>query len=406
MRVAVKPMAAGPQLQVAATSFLSLFAVIGLALYGLPFFYDFMVQDFGWTRAEVTSGNALSKVIVRPLFAFAAGWIIDRYGPRQLMLFGLLMAATALVGLGSISTLELFYLFYIFHAIGYVCGGPLPNQVLLSHWFTGSRGKAMGFAYLGAGLGGALVPWLAHWLSLKFGWHVALIALGGLVIATAVPMVFVLPELPRSYLQSDRNAKGGSLRDVLTSKSFYLLMIGSMCAVAAVGGTNQHLKLFLSLDRGQPQGEIAAILSLVLAASMVGRLFIGWLADRIQKQHVMLVVTLLVASAIPMLLLASIPGLIYVFAFVFGLAFGGTYFIIPLVAADLFGIRALGRLMGIILTADALADSSTPVVVGHLHDLSDSYRDGFLLLTVLAVLAAMAVALMPGRRLDSHLPPA
>jgi len=202
-------MVAAPQLQVAATSFLSLFAIVGLALYGLPFFYDFMVQDFGWTRAEVTSGNALSKIIVRPLFAFAAGWIVDRYGPRRLMLFGLLMAAAALVGLGSISTLELFYLFYVFHAIGYVCAGPLPNQVLLSHWFTGSRGKAMGFAYLGAGLGGALVPLLAHWLSLEFGWHAALVALGALVIAVAVPMVLVLPELPRTYLETDRSVKGG-----------------------------------------------------------------------------------------------------------------------------------------------------------------------------------------------------
>ncbi len=404
MRVAVKPMAVVPQLQVAATSFLSLFAIVGLALYGLPFFYDFMVQDFGWTRAQVTSGNALSKVIVRPLFAFAAGWIIDRYGPRRMMLFGLFMAATALVGLGSISSLELFYLFYVFYAIGYVCGGPLPNQVLLSQWFTGSRGKAMGFAYLGVGLGGALVPLLAHWLVRVFGWHTALVALGGLVIVTAVPMVLVLPGLPSPYRGTDRNAKGGSLRDVLMSRSFYLLMIGSMCAAAAVGGTNQHLKLFLSLDRRQPQGEIAAILSLVMAASMVGRLFMGWLADRVRKQHVMLLITLLVASAIPLLLLASIPGLIYVFAVVFGLAFGGAYFIIPLVAADLFGVRALGRLMGIILTADAFADSATPVAVGHLHDLSASYKDGFLLLIVLAILGALAVAMMPGRTRHERMP--
>ena len=45
---------------------MSLFAIVGLALYGLPFFYDFMVRDFGWTRAQVTSGNALSKLVVGP----------------------------------------------------------------------------------------------------------------------------------------------------------------------------------------------------------------------------------------------------------------------------------------------------------------------------------------------------
>src|SRR5213593_1551033 len=120
----------GGQVHAAATAFLALFSIVGLALYGLPFFYDFMVRDNGWTRAQVTSGNALSKLVGGP----------------------------ALVGLGVARTLPLFYFFYLFNALGYVCGGPLPNQVLLSRWFDRARGKAMGFAYLGIGVGGALVP--------------------------------------------------------------------------------------------------------------------------------------------------------------------------------------------------------------------------------------------------------
>jgi hypothetical protein len=134
------------QAQVAATSFLALFAIVGLALYGLPFFYDFMVRDFGWSRAQVTSGNAISKLLVGPLFGFVAGWMVDRFGPRRLMVAGILMAGIALVGLGMIGTLAGFYFFYVFNALGYVCGGPLPNQVLLSRWFTAARGRAMGFA--------------------------------------------------------------------------------------------------------------------------------------------------------------------------------------------------------------------------------------------------------------------
>jgi sugar phosphate permease len=145
------------QIQVAATSFFALFAIVGIALYGLPFYYDYMVKEFGWSRAQVTSGNALSKLVVGPLFGFFAGWIVDRFGPRRLMLAGILMAAVALIGLGNVSVLSLFYFFYLFNALGYVCAGPLPNQVLLTRWFDKSRGKAMGFAYLGIGIGGALV---------------------------------------------------------------------------------------------------------------------------------------------------------------------------------------------------------------------------------------------------------
>ena len=94
------------QFQVAATSFLALFSIVGLALYGLPLYYDFMVQQFGWSRTQVTSGNALSKLLVGPLFGFIAGWVIDRFGPRRLMLAGVLMAGTAVIGLGAMSALR------------------------------------------------------------------------------------------------------------------------------------------------------------------------------------------------------------------------------------------------------------------------------------------------------------
>ena len=97
--------------QAAATAFVVLFCIVGIALWGLPFYYDFMVQQFGWTRAQVTSGNALSKLVVGPVF-FLAGWIVDRFGPRRVMIIGILMAGAALAGLGSISSLGMFYFFY------------------------------------------------------------------------------------------------------------------------------------------------------------------------------------------------------------------------------------------------------------------------------------------------------
>src|SRR5215468_9973116 len=182
--------------QAAITAFVVLFWIVGVSLWGLPFFYDFMVQEFGWTRAQVTSGNALSKLVVGPIFGFLAGWVIDRYGPRRVMMTGILMAAFALVGLGRISNLGLFYFFYVFNALGYVCGGPLPNQVLLTQWFDRSRGKAMGFAYLGIGIGGAVVPLLSYWLTQMFGWRTALQALGATIIALSLPLVFFVKEKP------------------------------------------------------------------------------------------------------------------------------------------------------------------------------------------------------------------
>ena len=383
------------QAQAAATSFLALFAIVGLALYGLPFFYDFMVRDFGWSRAQVTSGNALSKLVVGPLFGFLAGWLVDRFGPRRLMIGGILMAGIALVGLGMIHTLAGFYLFYLFNALGNVCGGPLPNQVLLSRWFTTARGRAMGFAYLGIGLGGALVPFLAVWLTRAVGWQGALQVLGALIIVVALPLALLVREAPETASTTSTNLDRPRIGPVLRAPAFYLLLVGSMCSIAAVGGANQHLKLFLSLDHGYSQAGAAQIASLVLASSLVGRLGAGWLADRFAKKYVMLVIYLLVVSAIPLLLLPGARGTIYLFAVVFGLGLGGEYMVIPLMAGELFGVRVLGRTMGVVLTGDGIAEAVAPWVVSRMHDASGSYTNGFLALIGCALTGAIAVALLP-----------
>lgn len=388
-----------PQLQVAANAFLTLFSLVGLSFYGLPFFYDFMVREFGWSRATVTSGNAVAKIIVGPLFGFLAGWIVDRFGPRRLMLAGILMGGFAVTGLSQMSALWMLYFFYLFNALGYVCGGPLPNQVLLSRWFDKARGKAMGFAYLGIGVGGAVVPQLARWLEGRLGWHSALATLGLLMIAIAFPMAWFVKEQPDKELSEEYEKKAvepaPSLGGILRSKAFYLLTIGSMCSIGAVGGTNQHLKLFMSLDMKFTQTQAANIISLVLASSIAGRLLMGWLADRFPKKYVMLLIYAMVSAAIPLLYFTSTPGVIYVFAIAFGIAFGGDYMIIPLMAAEQFGLKVMGRVMGIILTVDSLAEALSPMLVGRLYDVSKSYANGFAALIVLAVIGAIAISMLP-----------
>jgi sugar phosphate permease len=392
---------------VVATAFAALFSVVGLALYGLPLYYDFMVREFGWSRTMVTSGNAISKLVVGPLFGFGAGWIVDRFGPRRLMMAGILMAGGALVGLGFISAAWTFYFFYFFNALGYVCGGPLPCQVLVSRWFDRTRGKAMGIAYLGIGIGGAVVPLLSHWLTDLFGWRGSLQAVGVLIVLIAFPLAFFVREAPMDTRDAARGRAQGrptvsrgesvALGTILGTPAFYLLALGSMCSIAAVGGTNQNLKLFLSLDRGYSQGDAAQVLSLVLAISIAGRLLMGWLADRIPRKYVMVIIYLLVAGAIPLLLLRTSGWSMYLFALIFGLGLGGEYLIIPLMAGELFGVGVLGRVMGIVLTADGVAEATAPTLVGNLRDRFGTYDAGFLVLVGAALVGAAAIALLPQR---------
>jgi MFS family permease len=388
--------------QVAATSFLALFSIVGFALYGLPFYYDFMVKEFGWSRADVTSGNFYSKLLIGPAFGFLAGWMIDRFGPRRLMLAGILMAGMAVFGLGSISTLTMFYFFYMFNALGYVCGGPLPNQVLISRWFNESRGKAMGFAYMGIGIGGAIVPQISTLVESQFGWHTALKTIGVLMILIAFPLAFLVKEAPPQASNLQREAQTAPIGAVFKSYPFYLLLIGSMCSIGAVGATHQHLKLYMSIDLKYVQQEAANILSLILLSSTAGRLLMGWLADRYTKKYVMLLIYTLVAASIPLLFFASNPLVLYLFAILFGIGLGGDYMIIPLMAAELFGVKVLGRLMGVVLTADGVMEALVPLVVGKIYDQTKTYEIAFAALIGLALIGAAAVAFLPKRKVETN----
>src|SRR3954466_7216121 len=175
----------------------------------------------------------MSKLVVGPVFGFLAGWIVDRFGPRRLMLAGIVMAGAALVGLPHMTALWMFYLFYLFNAIGYVCGGPLPNQVLLSRWFDRARGKAMGFAYLGIGIGGYLVLKLSPLLVAAFGWRGALQALGILIIALALPLAYFVRDDPQSAGSAGRTraAVMAPMAGLFRNPAFYLLALGSMCSI-------------------------------------------------------------------------------------------------------------------------------------------------------------------------------
>lgn len=386
------------QYKVAATGFLSLFSIVGIMFYGLPFFFDFWVKEFNWNRATVTSGNMFGKIIIGPLFGFAAGWIIDRFGPRRLMLFGIIICGLAVIGLSRMTSLTEFYSMYLLMALGYMCGGPLPNQVLTSRWFSKSRGKAMGIAYLGIGVGGMLVPQIAKWLNGQMDWRSSLVVLGILMIAVALPMALFVKENPAVKLNEAKSVETPvSFKSILKNRSFYYLAIGSMCSIGAVAGVSQNLKLFFSLDLKYSQGQAANVISLVLGASIIGRILMGWLADRFSKKYVMMLIYIIISISILLLYFADSPVVIYLFAILFGIGLGGDYMIIPLMAAELFGVKVMGRVMGLILTVDGLAEAFSPVLAGWLRDNSGSYSAGFTALIILSVIGTLAIWMLPDK---------
>ena len=181
---------------------------------------------------------------------------------------------------------------------------------------------------------------------------------------------------------------------LLRQRSFWLLAVGSFCSMGAIGSITQHLKL-LFLDKGLTEVTVANTTLLLLIFSNLGRIAMGWLADRLPKKYVMVAAYLLVALPLPMLLMVERPAVPWVFAMVYGFGLGADFMLIPLMAAELFGANSLARVMGILLPVDSIGLTIFPFVLGVMHDHLGNYDVALLMISALGLLGAAAVAALP-----------
>jgi MFS family permease len=388
---------------VAAAAFFTLLIAVGLPFYGLPFFYDYMQHDFAWSRAQITSGIGVATILVLPI----GGLIIPRFKPKNLILCGILLLCASLCGFALMRrSLVTYYLMWALFMLGYLCAGPIPHQVLIARWFTRRRGTAMAFAYLGLGIGGAISQkYVALPLIHAFGWRGALLAMG-LLLLVLIPLVLVLVKDCPSEAQAEADSRSPSssvsseplsLRSILHISAFWILAFASFASIGSIGSVNQHMKLLFH-DAGL-SGQIAADTTFVmLTSSLIGRIVMGFLADRLPRKYVMIAAYLAIALSLPLLFVAARPGVPFLFGVVFGFGLGADYMLIPLVAADLFGTNSLARVMGVLLPADSIAQTVCPLLVGLLYSHSGSYQTALLFISVLAMLGAVALCFLPGTR--------
>jgi MFS family permease len=389
---------------VALAAFFTLLIAVGLPFYGLPFFYDYMQHDFAWSRAQITSGIGVATIMVLPI----GGLIIPRFKPKSLILCGILLLCASLCGFALMGrSLITYYLMWALFMLGYLCAGPIPHQVLIARWFTRRRGTAMACAYLGLGIGGAISQkYVALPLIHAFGWRGALLAMGLLLLAL-IPLVLALVKDCPSEPQAEDGSRSStavaseprSLRSVFRISAFWVLAFASFASIGSIGSVNQHMKLLFH-DAGL-SGQIAADTTFVmLTSSLIGRIVMGWLADRLPRKYVMIAAYLAIALSLPLLFVAGRPGVPFLFGVVFGFGLGADYMLIPLMAADLFGTNSLARVMGILLPADSIAQTVCPLLVGLLYSHYGSYQAALFFISALAMLGAVALCFLPGTRLS------
>jgi MFS family permease len=401
---------------ITAAAFVTFGLSVGIPYYNIGFFYDYFQREFGWSRADITLGFPLAAALtiwVGPL-------VIHRFSPRRLILVGTALTAVALTGFGRMGgVLWIYWGFWVVYTIGYFFSGPIPHQLIVSHWFRRNRGKAMGIVYVGVGLMGSLGSFLVKPLTENLGFRAALMILAGIVLLAWPLVLLMLKDKPSDIGQfpdgdsaptAEAAVQSATFAELLRSWPFWLLLIGSFCSIGSIGAINFHMK-FVFLDEGFTKGEQvdaawrnASVL--ILWSSIGGRLLIGGLADKFSKKTVMTATYFLVAATIP-LLLAVRPDsefYLYGFAILFGFGMGADYMLIPLMAAEQFGVNSLARAMAVILPVNTIGQTWFPYFVSILRDTLGNYYYAMGTVLAVALTGAVSIMILPRRsKLDETL---
>jgi MFS family permease len=403
---------------IVAFAFLTFGIAVGIPYYGMPFFYDYYEKTFGWSRKEITLGFPLAATLtlwVGPL-------VMHRFSPRKLMAIGTGLTALAFLGFGTMGgSLPMYYAFWVLYIVGYIFSGPIVHQVIVSQWFRKNRGKAMAVVYLGVGVfGGLSQKAIAKPLTEGYGFQQALILIGGIMLMTWPLALIFMRDKPSEkgqfpdggmFAPAEMKAEPKSFGYLLRQPAFWLLLIGSACSIGSIGSINQHMKFVFKEQGFTEQGVLNGMSSdatlYILWSSIAGRLIMGYLADQFSKKIVMMITYIMVAGTIPLLLLVT-PGQdmnLYVFAILFGFAMGADYMLIPLMAAEQFGVNTLARAMAIILPTDTIGQTWFPYGVSWLREYYGNYGVALNVVFITAAIGAIAIALLPGSKQENEVLP-
>ena len=395
---------------IVACSFLVLFISQGMTLGGLQVFDAKLLEHLAAETGEPVSLGAF-KGGLSIMFATAgflgmlAGWLCDRIGAKKLILVGLALLAIGYFQYGTVNSLMDIYVISALFGLVLVLCGLMINVYLVSSWFTKKRGLAIGLVLAGTSLGNAAFPKLNSWL-MSFGTWQEVFNWVAWIPVVSLPLLFFLLKDSPSVSADAADADGASrelptrngytLKEALVSRNFWIVASIAMCTFYSILAMSGHTFLFFR-GEGYEDTVAAWAVSIVFLGGLIGKIGSGYLAERLGRKRVLISGLLMMLSGILIMLFSMQSGtkiLLWVGLVLFGFGWGGIYTLIQVLAADLFGMLALGKILGAINILDTFGGAAGPIVTGIMVDQTQSYVQPFIVISVLLLIATIAASFL------------
>lgn len=381
--------------KVVVAAFLTQSLIVG-GMFSYGVLLPVLEAEFGWSRTLLSASSSVAFLTMGVL-AMVAGRLNDRYGPRWL-----LSITGAITGLGYVimSTMNAPWQLLVFYGLFIGIGLSTHDVVTLSTvagWYQKRRGVITGIVKTGSASGQVLMPIMVTVLIALVGWRSTVLWMG---LFIGIALVLISQWMRRSSdfmsvnIDTATNVSVGSGLDFAQARRTRLMW--TLCAInLCVFPTLMAIPLHIvahAKDLGMDTATAATVLSLVGGSSILGRLAIGLLYDRIGGRFA------LFACIAPMIVvLASLqviqnPSFLFLFAIIYGYAHGGLFTAMSPTIAELFGMKAHGAIFGVVLFFGALGGSIGPMMTGLVFDKTGSYDVAFMILMLLALCSLVLAA--------------
>jgi MFS family permease len=390
------------RLGIIAISFLVMFIATGINLsFGL--FLGPLSDEFGWSRASVSLAAAFNLIlygVTQPIY----GRMVDAYGPKKVITLGVGIAGLGNLLMSSTYGIWQLYLFYgVIAAIGYTGTSILPISVLVLRWFEKRRGIALGVTSTGFSFGQALFYQITSFIILNYGWRVAYMIFGMLLLALLPLCQLLIKDEPPSKDRKGHKESGidkkevrGDVRQAFRSRTFFLITGSYLACGFTDFMITTHLAIF-ALDKGLSSVVGAYALSLLAMANIVGLLVAGKLADSIGNKATLCIIYLIRALSLTMLWFVGNETSLYVFSMIFGLTFFTTAPLTSGLINEIYGRAITGTVFGATNSMHHLAGAFGSYIAGMTFDLYNSYLPVFMAGSFLVYSAVMMTKLIRHR---------